>query len=485
MDFVIYLLKLTGLHLSICYSFFKISNTSHIEKFKVIILFIFLTIIILFNSVIQIPITFKLILICYLYTIILYKITNITFENSFVITIISIAISFIASEVAIIISLGLSKLFNLYYKSLITISITSILNLLLVFLLFKLKRFRNGFPFLINKNETTYLNVFILIITTFVIFTYFLIGGFTNIPIKYLLLGFIIFSLIMIKEIQNFFILYQKQKIMHNSLKDYEQELNETKLKLSTALEEKQKLIKSNHEFYHRQEALKKKLDDLINQQNLSTNTEFGEDYGNLLDRINKLSDEYVAKTKITPNLTKTNITEIDDMFIYMQSECDKNNIEFILKIDCNVQYIIDNFISKSQLETLLGDLIRNAIIAINHSKNNYKSIMVVLGIKDGSYELCIYDSGIHFEINTLLNLGLKPASTHESEGGTGIGFITTFETIDSCNASFIINELTHNNYTKSLEIKFDNKHDYIIISNRCEEINKMNTLKRNIIVRK
>ena len=284
--------------------------------------------------------------------------------------------------------------------------------------------------------------------------------------------------------IQRTIILYHKQKLQKIALKDYEQELAETKQKLSTALEEKQKLVKSNHEFYHRQEALNKKLDDLINKQKLEPNVEFAEDYGDIMDRINNLSSEYTAKIRSTPNLIKSNITEIDDMLTYMQSECDKNNIEFMLKIDCDINHIINNYVTKSQLETLLGDLIRNSIIAINHSDNKYRSIMVVLGIKDETYELCIYDSGIPFEAKTLVNLGLKPASTHESEGGTGIGFITTFETINSCNASFIINEITNNNYTKSLEIKFDNKNEYIVISNRINNIKECNITNRNIILK-
>ena len=230
-------------------------------------------------------------------------------------------------------------------------------------------------------------------------------------------------------------------------------------------------------------EAINKKLDDLITQQKLIGTTEFGEDIGNLQDRINTLSNEYVQRIKTLPKLVKTNVVEIDDMFSYLQSECDKNNIEFILKIECDINHIIENYISKSQLETLLGDMVRNAIIAVNHSSNSFRSIMVVLGIKDNDYEICIFDSGIPFKIETLINLGLRPASTHLDEGGTGIGFITTFETINSCNASFIINENTNSNYTKSLEIKFDNKKEYVIISNRSKEIKESNSLDRNIII--
>ena len=213
-------------------------------------------------------------------------------------------------------------------------------------------------------------------------------------------------------------------------------------------------------------------------------NTEFAQEYSDILDRINNLSNEYANKTQNIPKLPISNIEEIDDMLSYMQSECIKNNIDFIVKIDYDIDNIIEKYITKSQLETLLGDLIRNAIIAINHSSNDFRSIMVVFGIKDNTYELCIYDSGIPFEIKTLLNLGLHPASTHENEGGTGIGFVTTFETLESCKSSLVINELSDNNYTKYLEIKFDGKNEYIIVSERYDEINKLNKNKRNIIIK-
>ena len=486
MDIINSFIKLLGINFSICYSFFKITNHTKISTFQILSLLILNILLSLLQSISPLSFVLELTFVILLYSLIMKKITNITFMNSILVTIISTTISFIASMLSSLIMFPIfSKLTGLYYTNTIIVFSSTFVNFILVYLLFQFKRFKNGFPIFQKKFDNLYLNVLLLIINTIIIFSYLIIGSFANIPIKIWILGFIILAIIMLMMVQKTFIIYQKQKLQTKTLKEYEQELEDTKQKLSTALEEKQKLIKSNHEFYHRQEALNKKLDDLINLQKQSFSTEYGEDYGELLDRINNLSDEYNSKIKATPSLVKTNITEIDDMLSYMQSECSKSNIELIIKTDCNIQYILDNFISKSQLETLLGDLIRNAIIAINHSSNDYKSIMLVFGIKDDSYELCIFDSGVPFNIDTLLNFGLKPSSTHEDEGGTGIGLITTYETINSCNASLIINEITNSNYTKSLEIKFDNKNEYIIISDRIEDINKMNDSKRNIITKK
>lgn len=481
-------LKTIIINLGACYSFFKIINyDKRINWSKLLYILsssIFLTCI---ECILKtyIPVFYSVVFIFICYSCIFKFLTKYKFSYSILITTISYSISYTFSLIS---TLVIALIFvDLYYPTehyniihTLPIVFIAILNSALIWLFFKIKRFKNGFPFLVKYNDNESFNIFILIISAAIIFMYVFCAEIkTHTPLPILSIILLFFAIIMVLIIQKTFSLFQKQRLQTKALKDYEQEIDELKQKLNTALDEKQMLVKSNHEFYHRQEALNKKLDDLIK----TSNVEFGNDYGEMLDRINNLSEEYSAKTNFIPKLAKTNITEIDDMLSYMQSECTKNNIEFNLQIDCSVNYMINNLISKSQLETLLGDLIRNAIIAINHSSDNYKSIMVVFGIKDDTYELCILDSGIPFEINTLINLGVAPASTHTNEGGTGIGFITTFETLASCNASFVINEITANKYTKSLKIKFDDKHEYIIISDRKKEISNLNTNNRDIIL--
>lgn len=483
------LIKHISLYLSIFICYFKIIDYPkfNISKKLIVAILIITTTIIQLCLQTTIPKFYRMFLVYTLYIIVLGKLTNTKFTKSAIIASISIAISYAFS---IISALIIAEILFILYKSNVELSnpyvilIISILAIILTYSLFRIKKFKHGFPFIKNKNISEMFDIIIILIAMIIIIAYFMIGFLNSYPPKYIIYALLLFSFLSIVIIQKVFVVYHKQKLQTQALKDYENELSETKQKLETAIEEKQKLVKSNHEFYHRQQALNKKLDDLIKLQTISDNTEFAEEFSNIQDRIQKLSNEYSNKTRTIPKLVKTNIEELDDMLSYMQSECEQNNIEFVLKIDCDINHIIENFITKSQLETLLGDLIRNAIIAINHSSTEYRSILVVFGIKDDSYELCIFDSGIPFEINTLLNLGLQPASTHTNEGGTGIGFITTFETINSCNASFIINENTNSNYSKSMEIKFDNKHEYIIISDRKEKINELNQSNRKIILK-
>ena len=148
---------------------------------------------------------------------------------------------------------------------------------------------------------------------------------------------------------------------------------------------------------------------------------------------------------------------------------------------------MINHYIDKEELEILLADHIKNAIIAIGYGDNINKSILVRLGKLDGYYGLYIYDSGIEFEIETLYKLGKIPATTHKDNGGTGMGFMNTFDTLRKHKASFVIEEYgkpVKNNFTKALKFIFNQNNEFKIYSYRNEEIEKENK-ENNLLVEK
>ena len=163
-------------------------------------------------------------------------------------------------------------------------------------------------------------------------------------------------------------------------------------------------------------------------------------------------------------------------MFKYMQTECKNNNIEFNLTIMGNIHSLVHNIIPKNKLETLIGDHLRDAINAVNISATENKEILAILGMKNKKYELSIYDTGVDFEIGTLVKLGLEAVTTNEARGGTGTGFMTTFETLDETKASLVITEYPNNaerHYAKCVSIVFDGKKQYKICTHRANEIKK------------
>ena len=492
-DIIYYFIKIFAIHFCLSYCTFKIVNynsrLSAVCRLLVPIASIVLT---TFHYLIQntIPSFFIFIPIVLVYSFIVHKILSIDYTDAVTNTIISLAITYLLSNLSIIIASAIyATMRNVNYikthltynfLNLFGITLSSIINIIMVIFLFKIRRFKNGLSFL--KND--YLKMLILLLTIIFIFVY-SIGNrvlvIDNSSLNYLFASLSAVSFISFFIFRAVFILYQKQKNQIATLKSYEQELAETKEKLQTAIDEREKISKAQHELDKRQKALQQEINKLVNS---TYNAEMANEFASILDRLNNLTKEYSFKTQALPNLSKTHISEIDNIITYLQNECAKNGIDFIFKLDCNIQKILDNYISCDKLETLIGDLVTNAIIAVNNSENSFKSIMLIIGLKDSFYQIDVYDSGKNFEIDTLLNLGIKKCSTYIGKGGSGYGWITTFETLNCSKASLTITELKDNNYSKFISIIFDNSNKYTVNSYRIDEIRK-NKSTRKIFLNK
>lgn len=407
-----------------------------------------------------------------------------TKQNSIVTkNLISNAIAYIGFVIAAVLTYPILHYIN--DNTFINLILMMIIETLLIFGFFKIKRFKRGFAFVKSKIDNDYIDIAMINISALVILAYSLFDNYYGDVTKQILFTFIVVGIIMIIMIQKTLTLYYKQKLLQQNIESYKEEIKEKDEKIKELSDEKFKISKLNHEFYNRQRALELKVEEFINNANMEASGELS-----IIDQIKNMTDEYSTKQQEINNvssLPKTGITEIDDMFAYMQSECNKNKIEFILKINGNIYHLINNIIAKDRLVTLIGDHLRDAIIAINNSSNTYRSIMAILGMKDNTYEFSVYDTGIEFEIETLLKLGLEPATTHKDQGGTGIGFITTFETLKETKASLVIEENHPENdkdYTKCVSIKFDGKNEYKIISYRADKI-KAEAKDNRIIIKK
>lgn len=416
------------------------------------------------------------IIIVYLLQILFLKFCIYKSEYYIVITnLIANAIEFIAFTIASVIELIIKiKLKN----NIIDLGIILLINAVLINLFFKIRRFKNGFSFLQNKANGDYLDIIMINISAIVIMIYCMFGkGTGNGEIaRQMLFPFIVLGIIMIIMIQKTLTLYYKQKLLEKDITEYENTIKEKDAKIEELSKEKFEISKLNHEFYNRQKALQLKVENIISNMSLEISDKLS-----VMNQINKLSKEYTGKLediKHTDKLPLTNIEEVDDMFKYMQNECKKNKIDFKLTINGNIRHMVNKIIPKEKLATLIGDHIRDAIIAICCSKNKFRSIVVVLEPKDKIYELSISDTGIEFEAETFAKLGLEPATTHKDRGGNGIGFITTFETLKETRGSLIIEErhpMEENDFTKTVIFRFDGKNEYKICTYRSEEIKDPN----------
>lgn len=94
------IILILALHISTCYAYFKISNYKLKNKLQLLALSMIIFTLVIVQSILDIPYILKLILLCFTYSVLLSKLTRINFEKSFIITVISIAISFIFSVIA-------------------------------------------------------------------------------------------------------------------------------------------------------------------------------------------------------------------------------------------------------------------------------------------------------------------------------------------------------------------------------------------------
>lgn len=454
---------------------FKTNNM----KYKIcMVITLIVSIVIYLICRLKLPVLESSIIVFAIQSVFFSKITKNKLIYSFGIIFISSGFSYLISTIFSPIIFFVSSLLKIRNSIIISIFI-AIVSGYFSYRVFTINRFKNGIKCIYSKINTESLEIFFINITAIILIVYGVISNFDKEIIFRIYVYFIILGIVVIGMIQKSITLLYKQSLLENTLKDYENIIKEKDEKITRLTDENFKINKLNHEFYNRQKSLELKVEKALANMNFEISEEF-----DLGDKIIELSKEFTTKVKeikTNTELPKTNIEEIDDMFLYMQSECKENGIEFLLQINGNINYLINNIIDKTKLVTLIGDHLRDAIIAINYTKNKYKSILAILGIKDDTYEFCIYDSGIEFDIETFNKLGLEPITTHKESGGSGIGFVTTFETLNQINASLIIeekNELTENKYTKSITFKFDNKKEFKIISYRAKKIREKLTNK-------
>ena len=459
-DLIKDVLKVFLIGFCVFYTAVKIDNKSKNNKNMLIIQLIIIGITVLctilkeffqvFNNTISL--TILLIIAYYIYT-------GNKIGYSILLIIISSSINYILFFCATAISFIPNKILNIDNKF-VCFGIITIIYFIALIGVLKLKKLRNGLSFLKSKMNNEYMELLVLNISAIILFSIILITKGNSALAKTLLFAFIIFSSIMFITIQKSIQLYYKQKLLVQELKETKDKLEEKTKEIKELEEENIKISKKSHTLVHKQKSLEHKIEGLIGKTEISK-----EEVGELTNRIKEINKE-LYKEKTVIELDKTEIPQIDDMLKYMQSECKKNNIDFELQIKGNIYHMTNNLISKEDLETLLADHIKNAIIAINHGNNINRSILVRIGKIDECYGLYIYDSGIEFEKETLKNLGKKPSTTHVNEGGTGMGFMNTFDTLKKCNASLIIeeyNEPSKDNYTKVIKIKFNNKNEFEI----------------------
>lgn len=417
------ILKDTFINVVIFITFSKLINYKYTNKNKAIIFMISFIESLLEMLFISVPTIIRLIVMCTIYGGISAKTTKNKYKYSTILMLISLTITYLLYMISIAITAVSLKLVyrDMPEDSILILLIGMCVEILAINLLFKLKRFKNGIPFLKNEEKVNNIGIIGVIFIGIVLIIYSIIPNTTH--TRYIFIGLAIEAICLFIWIKKKITKYYKQKLKEQTVADLQNEIKEKDNKINEILEENKAIATINHKYSSRIKALEEFSSKIVSKPEIveKMKTEFGEDYTAFTEQIKKISQEYSneMKTKVTKENTipKTGIFGIDTLLEHMSTETTKSNISLDVKINASINYMVENIISESALETLLGDHIKDAIIAINCSNNTNRRILVVISIIDKCYEINFYDTGIEFEIDTLIKLGKEQITTHKETG--------------------------------------------------------------------
>ena len=395
-------------------------------------------------------------------------------EISMTATIVSFGMSYITFFISVtIISVGATCIFHVSsasYNHALLQSLTAILQLAITPLPFCSKRLKHGMPFLTNKLHSMTL----MIVSILLLFTALLLSNANNSHVYIMPFLFIFLLAIFI---------YLSWK--NNITRTYLDKLKEKDItELNFSLAEKDRRIKEL-------EKENKELSKIIHSDNklipamalavssfiqdtsalAPASAETGRNLLNELDQMSMHCKGIIHRQDLRCHvIPSTSVVSIDNLLKYIQQKAHKMNIDFDAAVSCDITLLIDKIISENDLNTLLADLLDNALIAVKHSHGHH--VLLNIDLIENSYVINIFDSGIPFTKEVLLNLGLKNYTTHKEEGGSGIGLTTSYELIRKHKASLTIDEYAPNSglYSKKVSVTFNQLQQYTLFTCRDSE---------------
>lgn len=289
------------------------------------------------------------ILVAYPIYYIIFSITYSTYSNTEIqrgvfLSTITNAISIIALITASIISFLFMKInkLNMTKYSLIEYFIIGIVQITLIYLFFKIKRFKFGIAFMNNKMQKNILKVIGMFISIIILIVYTIYFIYSNVRIGTIFfILFVIGAFLMIYWIKKSITKYYKEKMKERTVEIQQEQIKQQDEKIKNLQTELADVLQINHKYSHRISAMEKAVTKLGTK--LQANEEFAEECGDILSSIKKLSKEYkeeVASVIKETKLPKTNIFSIDNLLEYMKQESEKDKIDFELNLDFDISEI-------------------------------------------------------------------------------------------------------------------------------------------------
>lgn len=389
----------------------------------------------------------------------------------FIATILSFGISYSLFALLSFMIIGIIyTLFNhfVYLPYPLLALLTGLLELPIIQLLFKIKRFKKGMTFLFSTSSinlaTIICLIFILILTPARLSKSFTFAFFLFV----LVLAFLIYWW------QAQITKSYRRSLELRELESLRTEVSELNLKIERLMEENEKLARITH-----------RDNTLITTLKNSTVKYLVTDFKNsaeaiaardkLISNINALSAgrsslpaDYNQKTARDFD---TSIALLDELLHHADEEAIQKQITFSVHFGTELANFVPKDISENDLVHTVDDLLKNAF---KSTLTCEKRIVQLQFYKLGKHFVVeVADSGIPFEVNSLVNMGIEKLTTYPD--GSGIGLMDIWNTKQTYGATYHIEEyVTATPFSKKISLTFDKKNRYSIRTWRKPEILQM-----------
>lgn len=352
----------------------------------------------------------------------------------------------------------------------ITLTSTGLLQLLFLFLLFRIPRLKKGIPDI----EKTFSNDIGILISIFLLFI-------ASLPLTKNNDFLLSLSAFFLTVAIGILILLWWRKYLLNTYIHKAQ--NQTIRILENTIAEQKEELEKLSKIIHKDNKLVGALYLSVQELYASTPTEQGL---KLQKELELLSEERKGILQGYENsgehLPKTKVFSTDVIISYLFKRALEKNIHFDVTVTGDIHFMTESVLEEALLNTLLADLGENAIIATAGAE--YRNILLSLGIREGQYCIDFFDSGTDFDAGVIEHLGKKRYTTHKSEGGSGIGLMTTLEILEKKKGSFELEEFPKNRlFTKRVSIVLDHRHKVRISSSRTELLSACEKRGRDIVL--
>lgn len=355
-------------------------------------------------------------------------------------------------------------------RNVISTLCSSIIQILITFGFSNIKRIKKAFAYFATPN-----NFGIgFLLSTYAISFCLLLSFYSEVGMNIGVILFFIIPLILVGLvlwIQSIVKRYYKNKLQDRMDKYTKQEIEDKDKRIERLEAEVTALAKQVHRDNHLMTSVDHSVQELAECDSAEQREKIiGEIHTLYLERNDSMAKEQ-QKNKILPS---TGFALIDSSLSELYVKAAARGIGFDLTVSEEPYYLVNNIISQTDLQTLLCDHIKDAIIAVETAGITNGRILVTIEKNDSIFEITIRDNGVDFEPDTLAKLGKEQETTHADDGGSGIGFMTTFETLQKTKGSLIITEYEQKTpFSKSVAFVFDGLNRFVISTYRKEKLER------------